>query len=100
MVLSALARRMALSFENAFSIDGMEGSCLCFGPLIAGSCQPQFRAVIAGVMVLSEVERLMMMFGSGASTCATTFQWTSAETTRSPQPPSRRGHRECRDWRP
>jgi len=51
-------------------------------------------------MVLSEVERLMMMFGSGASTCATTFQWTSAETTRSPQPPSRRGHRECRNWRP
>lgn len=72
---------------------------MCFGPLIAQNCQPRISRLIAGVMVLSEVERLMM-FGLGASTCAMTFQWTSAETTRSPQPPSRRGHRECRDRRP
>ena len=57
-------------------------------------------SAIAGVMVLSEVECLMMMFGSGASTCATTFgEPTSAETTRSPQPPSRRGHHELREGR-
>lgn len=39
---------------------------------VAGSFR--FCSVIAGVMVLSEVECLMMMFGLGASTCGTRYE--------------------------
>ena len=43
---------------------------MSIGPLIAGM-RRVFFDVIAGVMVLSEVaKRLMMMSGSGASTCS------------------------------
>ena len=55
-------------------------------------------------MVLSEVECLMMVFGLGAINVCNDVRLTSAETTRSPQPPSRRGHHERRgggslaDW--
>lgn len=50
-----------------------------FGTLIAVS-RHLFSSVIAGVMVLSEVGCLMMMFGSGASTA-----WNEAQRN-GPQP--------------
>jgi len=53
----------------------------------------------AGVTVLSEVaERLMMMFGSDASTCAAKCGLTTfSDFTEVIPPPSRRGHRRRRE---
>nr|CAD31613.1 HYPOTHETICAL PROTEIN [Mesorhizobium japonicum R7A] len=62
---------------------------------------PSF-ALIAGVMVLSEVECLMIMFGLGASTCATRFEVDVSrfnEVTTSTVPAGHHGFRkQARDW--
>ncbi|RUX42315.1 hypothetical protein EOA33_32205 [Mesorhizobium sp. M4A.F.Ca.ET.050.02.1.1] len=53
---------------------GMPRSPMSNGPLVACDCQHGFGDAVAEVMVLSEVACLTMMFGSGASTFATTFE--------------------------
>lgn len=63
---------------------------------------PKIHSVIAGSRSFSEVECLMMMFGSGASTCATRFEADFSRFNEVTTTPSRRGHHGFRkragDW--